>query len=379
MPRQVEKIPLPGMNPGTRRELTVFRYGEPGARPKVYLHAGVHADEPPGMLVLHRLREMLDEAEAAGRIVGEIVLIPVANPIGLDQTVSTTRTGRHELRSGANFNRGFPDLRPGAVERLAGVLTADIDTNIAKIRETLRSLHNEMRPSSELQHLQLALQRLAIDADIIIDLHCDDEAEAYLMARPEQWPQAREIAADVGVNWLQESGVPGASGLCFDESCLAPWDALREAMGEAGIPLGCLAVCFEMRGVNAVDDRINRRDAAGLFTYLVRRGIVTGKANPAEIDRVQIVPAYEYVNAPKGGLAVHIVPLGTRVKPGDIVAELVDPTEADGALACLPLRASVNGTLISRSLTSQVATGDFIAMIVGQEWPAEFQAVNQFS
>lgn len=195
----------------------------------------------------------------------------------------------------------------------------------------------------------------------------DDEADAYLMARPAQWPEAREIAADVGVSWLRESGVPGASGLCFDESCLAPWDALREAMGEADIPFGCLAVCFEMRGVNAVDDTINRRDAAGLFQYLVRRGIVTGTVGPAEIDRVQIVPAYEYVNAPKGGLA------------GDVVAELVDPTEPDPKLANIPLKTTVSGTLISRSLTSQVSRGDFIAMIVGHEWPAEAHAVNQFS
>ena len=379
MPRQVEKIPLPSMSPGTRRELTVFRYGKSGARPKAYLHAGVHADEPPGMLVLHRLRQLLDEAEATGRIVGEIVLIPCANPIGLDQSVSTTRTGRHELRSGANFNRGFPDLRAKAVEHLAGKLTSDADANVARIRDTLRLLQNEMQPDGELQHMQLTLQRLAIDADVIIDLHCDDEADAYLMARPAQWPEAREIAADVGVSWLQESGVPGASGLCFDESCIAPWDALREAMGEANIPFGCLAVCFEMRGVNAVDDTINRRDAAGLFQYLVRRGIVTGTVGPANIERVQVVPAYEYVNAPKGGLAVHAVPLGTRVKPGDVLAELVDPTEPDPKLANIPLRTTVSGTLISRSLTSQVSRGDFIAMIVGQEWPAEAHAVNQFS
>lgn len=370
MTRQVEKIPLPGMSPGTSRHLTVFRYGNRGARPKAYLHAGMHADEPPGMLVLHHLCRLLDAAEADGGVLGEIIVVPVANPIGLDQNVNTTRTGRHELRSGTNFNRGFADHRAGLVERMTGHLTDDGVTNVARARHILRALQAEMAPEGELQHLQLLLQREAIDADFVIDLHCDDEAEAYLMSRAAQWPQAQKLAADVGVAWLQESGAPETGALSFDASCLAPWEALRAAVGEAfPVPLGCLAVCFEMRGINQVDDAVNQRDAAGMFNYLIRQGLVAGTVGPARIDQVEIVPAYEYLNAPKGGLAVHAVPLGARVQPGDLVAELVDPTEPDAERARVPLRARVAGAVISRSLTGQVATGDFIAMIVGQEWP----------
>jgi predicted deacylase len=370
MPRQVDKVSLPGMSPGTSRQLTVFRYGRPGARPKAYLHAGMHADEPPGMLVLHHLCCLLDAADAGGTIRGEIVVVPLANPIGLDQTVNTTRTGRHELRSGTNFNRGFPDLRARLIERVSGELTHDAAANVTLIQQALRQLQAESQSTGELQHLQATLQQLAIDADFVIDLHCDDEAEAYLMARKALWPLAREMAADVGVAWLMESGASEQGSLCFDESCLAPWEALRSAVGPAfPVPLGCLAVCFEMRGINQVDDAMNRRDAAGLFNYLTRQGLIAGGVTPALIDHVEVVPAYEYVNAPKGGLAVHAVPLGSRVQPGDLVAHLIDPTEPDAARARTPLRASVAGAVISRSLTGQVATGDFIAMIVGQDWP----------
>ena len=40
------------------RASTVLRFGTPGARPKAYLQAGLHADELPGMLVLHKLARL---------------------------------------------------------------------------------------------------------------------------------------------------------------------------------------------------------------------------------------------------------------------------------------------------------------------------------
>ena len=47
MARHTERIPLPAMSPGTERSVVVHRYGTPGAGPKAYFHAALHADEPP--------------------------------------------------------------------------------------------------------------------------------------------------------------------------------------------------------------------------------------------------------------------------------------------------------------------------------------------
>ena len=56
----------------------------------------------PGMLVLHHLRALLDQAAEEGRIVGEIVIVPVANPIGMTQRISGTVTGRLDFNNGKN-------------------------------------------------------------------------------------------------------------------------------------------------------------------------------------------------------------------------------------------------------------------------------------
>jgi len=83
MSKRIDRIDLPCMSPGTERHLKVHRYGTPGARPKAYIHASLHADEIPGMMAAHHLIRRLDEADKRGEIKGEIIVVPVANPIGL--------------------------------------------------------------------------------------------------------------------------------------------------------------------------------------------------------------------------------------------------------------------------------------------------------
>mgnify|MGYP003349336075 FL=1 len=86
--------------PGSDHWLTVLRFGTPGAGPKAYIQASLHADEVPGMLVGWHLRRLLEAAEAEGRIAGEVVLVPAANPLGLGQWVLRGHQGRFELASG---------------------------------------------------------------------------------------------------------------------------------------------------------------------------------------------------------------------------------------------------------------------------------------
>ncbi|MBW7920986.1 MAG: succinylglutamate desuccinylase/aspartoacylase family protein [Rubellimicrobium sp.] len=120
MPKSVEQLSLPPVSQGTSRSLQVIRYGVPGARPKMYLQGALHAGEMPGPLVIHHLTRLLDQAEAAGRITGEVVLVPMANPIGFAQDLSGTHYGRFDQASRENYNRGFHGSArqsPGALRR----------------------------------------------------------------------------------------------------------------------------------------------------------------------------------------------------------------------------------------------------------------------
>ena len=96
--------PLLSPSLGHQKTLVSFHYGDPSARPKVYLQASLHAEELPGMLVAHHLRPALEQAEREGRLRGHVVLVPAANPIGLAQRLDHKAMGRFEFETAQNFN-----------------------------------------------------------------------------------------------------------------------------------------------------------------------------------------------------------------------------------------------------------------------------------
>ena len=84
---EIETVELAGSTPGIRHTLKVLRYGRAGAGPKAMIQAALHADEIPAMLVAACLREQLAPFDKAGAVLGEIILVPYANPMGLAQQV----------------------------------------------------------------------------------------------------------------------------------------------------------------------------------------------------------------------------------------------------------------------------------------------------
>src|SRR3546814_11247046 len=82
------------------------------------------------------------------------------------------------------------------------------------------------QPGSELHSLRLALASLAADADVVLDLHCDDQALMHLFLIPAHWPAAAALAADLGcraVLLAEDSG-----GSSFAEAFSPPWPRLAE-------------------------------------------------------------------------------------------------------------------------------------------------------
>ncbi len=166
---------LPWSHLGTERTLSVFRYGA-GTR-KVYIQASLHADELPGMRTAWELKKRLAELENQGRLQGVIELVPVANPIGLDQHLQGSHMGRFELGSGKNFNRSFVELSAPVAQLIGDRLGSDAEANIALIRQTMGQVLDGLpSPASQLEAMHRLLLRHACDADITLDLHCDFEA-----------------------------------------------------------------------------------------------------------------------------------------------------------------------------------------------------------
>lgn len=362
------RFALPRNNAGTERFLSVHRFGTPGARPKAYIQAGLHADEMPSVLVAHHLCPKLGDLHAQGRIPGEVVLLPLANPVGLDQALLGRPSGRFALADGRNFNRDFPDLAALAAPGLAGRLTGDAGADIPAVRDALRRALDAWTANSGTDDLRRALLGLAVDADIMLDLHCDNIAPVHLYLGTPLWPDAEDLARDIGAEAIllaEESG-----GMPFDEACSTPWWRLPKLLkGAATLPPACLAATVEYRGLADVDDGLAQADAERLLAFLTRRGVIAGDPGPL---RPLLAPAtplagVDMVRAPVAGLVVFRVSLGDRVAAGQVIAEIIDPAAADPAVARTPVRARTDGPVWSLASHAWLDAGSIVAKVAGSE------------
>ena len=345
-----QRHPLKPSNSGTQRELVSLHYGPTGQGPKVYLQTALHADELPGMMVMHHLRHRLDACEAAGQLRGEVVLVPVANPLGLDQQLLHAHLGRFDLHSGENFNRHYPCLADEVFEQVQAKLGREAEQNRALVRQAVGARLAQQTPQTELASLRLHLLRLAHDADVVLDLHCDFEAVMHLYV---EQPLVDNGAVEPLARWLGAEAVLWAKGsgaaLCFDESLSSLWWRLAERVGaQTPVPLACLSSTVELRGQRDVGGDAARQDAQNLLHYLTHLGVIAGPALEPPAARCVPTPlaGVQTLRAPHAGVIDHHLSPGSPVRAGQTVATVVEPISNQTTAVC----AEIDGLYFQRPI-----------------------------
>lgn len=356
-------VDLPSPAPGTRRTLTAVRYGAPGARPKAYIQASLHADELPGMMCAHHLRPLLDAAEADGQIVGEIILVPVANPIGLAQTLAGNHLGRFAFEDpGTNFNRAWPELGAAAAAHL-GQTPPTVET----VRQALRAAVADLADATENDVMRKALLTWSIDSDIVLDMHCDLDAMAHIYGLSEQTASVESLSARIDAPVLLMEDL--ASGGAFDAANSGPWQDLRVRLDAPDLPAACFAVTVEFRGQQDVSDEQGASDARGIFEFLQEQGLIVGQPGPAphSVGTTGPLEATDVLKAPVAGLIAWKRALGDTVAAGDVVAEIIDPLADDPAQARTPVVTQATGLFFTRAIDRLARPGASIGKVFGQE------------
>jgi uncharacterized protein len=360
-PMQTQTIDLVGATPGHRCQLTVLRFGQAGAGPKVMIQAALHADEVPAMLVAQQLRGLLSELEAQGHLLGEVVLVPFANPLGLAQHLLGQHQGRFDLRDGTNFNRHVPDLSDAAATALHGRLGNDATVNAGLVRRALRDAAAALSANDPVTDLKNRLLQLAADSDFMFDLHCDQQAVTHLYALTPQADWAAELGALLGAQAVLLATESGDSP--FDEACSRPWLQLQARLPDQPLPLGCFSTTVELRGEADTSHTLARQDALALVEFLRRRGVVAGTPAPlpAALCKPTPLAGSEPITASTAGVVVFHVAPGEHVAAGAVVADVVDVQTG----AVLPLRAVSSGLLYARVATRWATPGKRLAKIAG--------------
>jgi uncharacterized protein len=360
---QTQTHPLISPSLGTARNLVSFHYG-PDQGEKVYIQASLHADELPAMLAAWHLRRRLAEIEAAGQLRGKIVLVPVANPIGLNQHWLGRMVGRFDANTAQNFNRNFYDLSALIMPGIEAKLSGDPDQNRRAIRTAIYDALAGQTPQTELDSQRLALQRLSYDADLVLDLHCDWEAVMHLYTNPDRWdevePLARYLQAQASLLALNSVGDP------FDEIHSFCWSTLRMRFGERyPIPHSAISVTVECRSQTDVTHEYARQDAQAIINYLQHRGVIdaVAPALPALPYPATPLAGSEPIRARSSGVLVFHAAPGDWINAGDTIAEVIDPLSDTVS----PLAATTSGVLYSRHVARFATAGMVVAHIAGAE------------
>ncbi len=362
---------LSGHSLGNQTTVTSFHFGLPGARPKAYIQASLHAEELPGMLAAHHLRALLEQAERELTLQGEVVLVPVANPIGLGQRLDLKPMGRFELGSSENFNRHYPDLASAVFPVVQGRLGEDPRSNVAIVREAVANYVRDWRPATPLESLRKTLVGLAFDANLVLDLHCDFEAVLHLYTETPCWPQLEPLARLLKARAVLLA--TGSGGASFDECFSGLWWQLADNLAAAGdaterpcpLPQACASTTVELRGETEVNHTLADADARAIFAYLVHIGLVAGEDPP--LPELACTPTplagAQTVKAPTAGIVVFTAQPGDYLNAGDPVAEIIDPVSN----TAFTVQAEVAGVMYARTNKRYAMPDDKLGNIAGNE------------
>ena len=365
----MQRIDHPLLSPslGSHKTLTSFHFGTPGrGGPKVYIQASLHAEELPGMLVAHHLRALLEAADAGGHMLGEVVLVPVANPIGLAQRVDHKPMGRFDLDTSENFNRHYPNLAMAVWPLVQNTLSADPVANVATVRRAIGQYLQDWKPDTELQSMRHCLLSLSYDADYVLDLHCDCESVMHVYTEEACWPPFEALTRFLHCHAILLAKNSG--GGPFDECLSGVWWQLAEKLALAGntafLPQGCSSTTIELRGETNVSHALAQPDAKALFDYLRHLEVIACKHAPVVPPaRCQATPlaGSETVYAPSAGVVVFAADVGQTLKVGDLVAEVIDPI----ANYSHRVLAGVDGLFYARIRDRYVTAGGELGKIAG--------------
>lgn len=332
---------IPGETPGIAYELIVHRLtGSDNSAPRVYIQAALHADERPGVAALHYLIPMLEKAEAEGRLLGSLTLVPHANPIGAAQHLYGEHMGRFSTGTRVNFNRDFPVPDENGVRTLDGASS----------------------PVFAERRLKSRLLELADHCPIVLDLHCDDEGVQYIYAPEQLWPEMSDLAAclDAEAALLWNAG----SDRAFEEAAFEQMKA-RAPKGDLS---GHCVTTVELRGQNDVDATLGKKDAEGLYRFLLGRGVVASDGNLAPDLRQDFVGKpirhVDMVLAPVGGTILFHVAPGERVEAGQALAEIIVNPGRDGGT--VTVHAPQAGFVLTRRIRRFIRIGDNLLKIIGE-------------
>ncbi|NYT19934.1 MAG: succinylglutamate desuccinylase [Methanosarcinales archaeon] len=264
--RRSIELPIPSFYTHTSASMPIHVVHGSRPGPCLVICAAIHGDEINGVEIIRRILTH----KTLNNIRGTLIAIPIVNVFGF---VSQSRY----LPDRRDLNRSFPGSRSGSMaSRLANILMTEIIDHCTHVID----LHTGAIARENLPQIRACLRG-------------DPETEAI----------ARAFGVPVIINSEMRDG------------------SLREAAREHNnIPV-LLYEAGEALRFDEVSIRAGVRGILGVMSYLGMRP----KSRKKKEYETLISGSTQWIRAPESGILRLVVPLGTLVKKGDILAYINDP------------------------------------------------------
>ncbi|MBA6414642.1 succinylglutamate desuccinylase/aspartoacylase family protein [Colwellia sp. 6M3] len=322
------------MASGATLTVPVYRIKGNGQGPNVYIQANMHGAEVQGNAVIFQLLEQLKHIE----LNGSITLVPYANPVGCNHKNGEYTLGRFDPITGENWNRMY-HFDESIIEPFAKAHLNQSNAEIAQafqalmVKQLSQKLNHNVYGITTGQRIAYQLQLLALEADLVLDLHTGPISSKHLYCPDYARPSAEYF--DIPHVLFIPNGFDGA----LDEATFCPWWYLQLKFAELGRDFP-ITKTDENQGENAVikesftvelgsqeqiDLDVAHEDALGILSYLQYQGAINSQQyQPKTMTRYScLLKDYKALYSPMGGMVDYLAEFGKPLPAGEPLARIL--------------------------------------------------------
>lgn len=298
--------------------------------PNVYIQANMHGAEVQGNAVIFQLLEILRNS----KVYANITLVPYANPVACNHKNGEYTLGRFDPITGVNWNRMYhfdeAVIKPFAQQNI-DACEDEIKTKFQQLLldQIEQKLDHNIWGLTTGQRIAYQLQRMAHQADLVLDLHTGPISSKHLYC-PE-YAKASAGYFDIPHTILIPNGFDGA----MDEATFCPWWNLQQAytalgrnltMGEGAFAKESFTV--ELGSQEQIDLDVAHQDALGILSYLHYKGVVASNTKqeylPQKMTRYGCyLKDYKALHSPMGGMVDYLAEFGKPLPAGQPLARIL--------------------------------------------------------
>lgn len=270
--------------------------------PTLFVSSTIHGDEINGIEITRRLLEH----KALKNICGMLIVIPIVNIFGFNDR-SRYLPDRRDL------NRCFPGIKNGSL-------------------------------ASQLAHK--FMREIVLKSDFGIDLHtgsfnrCNHPQIRADLSDKRTLRMAQAFEAPVIVNSNLRDG------------------SLRAAVVSADIPM----ILFEAGEALRLDENGIKIGVSGILNVMGEIGMIKSTKKSSQ-KKTFVAHSSSWLRAPKSGINMPKIKLGSTVKKGDLISEIANPFGDHKSL----IKAHESGVLIGMSLLPLANKGDALFHIASEK------------